>query len=140
VMALLDELRGAIHAGLVDTSRTGISLRNTAPGGRETTVNTRITYEWTLEPPESGWTLVGYEYCFEGWYKPIRSYDIDYRGGYTTGDQPRPQWTSAVATTTSASFTPTKPGHYTFHVRAILRNGTAERRSAYAGDHTFLVQ
>jgi hypothetical protein len=43
--------------------------------------------------------------------------------------------------TTSKSFTPTKAGQYTFHVRAIFKDATgAERRSAYGGRHTYLVK
>src|SRR5918998_1587502 len=59
VMALLDELRGAVHAGLADTSRTGVTLANRRPGGRETTVGTTIAYEWAAEQPESGWGPCG---------------------------------------------------------------------------------
>jgi hypothetical protein len=60
VMALLDELRGAIHSGVAGASRAGVALANRTPGGRETT-GTTIAYEWAAEPPESGWTLA----CFE---------------------------------------------------------------------------
>src|SRR5215210_5739260 len=142
VMALLDELQGEIHSGLADTSRTGVVLTNRAPGGRETRVGTTITYGWEAEQPETGWSLVGYEYCFEGWYKVSNSINITYLSGYTAGTQPRPAWTRVAANTTSRSFTPTKAGQYTFHVRAVLKNdGTGtERRSAYGGRHTYLVK
>lgn len=60
VMSLLDEFQTAVHSGLSDTSRTGIALTNKTPGGRETTVNTPLSYEWRAEPPESGWILAGY--------------------------------------------------------------------------------
>ena len=141
VMELLDELQAAIHSGLADTSRTGVTLTNKTPGGRETTVNTAITYEWAAEQPENGWTLAGYEYCFEGWYKPSNNINITYLSGYTAGTQPRPVWTRVSQDTTSKSFTPTKAGQYTFHVRAIFKDGTgAERRSAYGGRHAYLVK
>jgi hypothetical protein len=142
VMALLDELRVAVHSGLAGTSRTGVALTNKAPGGRETTVGRAITYEWSAKPPESGWTLVGYEYCWEGWYKPARSINITYLSGYTAEAQPRPVWTRVGPNTTGRTFTPARAGQYTLHVRAILRNEItgAEQRSAYADSHTFLVR
>ncbi|CAA9447662.1 MAG: hypothetical protein AVDCRST_MAG78-3040 [uncultured Rubrobacteraceae bacterium] len=142
VMALLDELQNEIHGDLSDTSRTGVALTNKAPGGRETTVNTLITYEWAAEQPEPGWTLAGYEYCFEGWYKPSRNINITYLSGYTTEKQPRPVYTRVDPNTTSKTYTPTKAGQYTLHVRAVLKNDStgAERRSAYEARHTFLVK
>jgi hypothetical protein len=141
VMALLDELQGAIHSGLADTSRTGITLANRRPGGRETTVGTTIAYEWAAEQPESGWSLAGYEYCIEGWYKPSNNINVTYLSGYTAGTQPRQAWTRVDASTTSRSFTPAKAGQYTFHVRAVLRDSTGvERRSAYGARHTYLVK
>ena len=142
VMALLDELQSAVHSGLADTSRTGVTLTNVRPGGRETRVGTTIAYEWVAEQPEGGWTLVGYEYCAEGWYKPANNINITYLSGYTSEAQPRQAWTRVGAQTTSRSFTPTKAGQYTFHVRAVLRNDTTgtERRGAYAGRHTYLVR
>jgi hypothetical protein len=142
VMALLDELQSAIHSGLADTSRTGVALTNKEPGGRETKVNTTFTYGWEAEQPENGWTLVGYEYCFEGWYKASNDINITYLSGYTAEAQPRPAWTRVDPNTTSKTFTPTKAGQYTLHLRAILKNDTtgAEHRSAYAGRHTYLVK
>jgi hypothetical protein len=141
VMALLNELQTAIHSGLANTSRTGVTLTNRTPGGRGTTINTAITYEWAAEQPENGWTLAGYEYCFEGWYKPSNNINITYLSGYTAGAQPRPVWTRVSQDTTGKTFTPTKAGQYTFHVRAIFKDVTgAERRSAYGGRHTYLVK
>ena len=142
VMALLDELQGTIHSGLVDTSRTGVTLANRRPGGRETTVGTTIAYEWAAEQPESGWSLAGYEYCIEGWYKPSNNINITYLSGYTAGTQPRQAWTRVDASTASRSFTPTKAGQYTFHVRAVLRHDSTgvERRSAYGARHTYRVR
>ena len=87
-MALLDELRGAVPSGLADTSRTGVTLTNMAPGGRQTTVGATIAYGWAAERPESGRTLVGYEYCFEGWYKPSNNINITYLSGYKAEAQP----------------------------------------------------
>ena len=139
-MALLDELRTAVHAGLAGVSRTGVALRPATPGGRETTANTTLRYEWSLETPETGWTLVGYEHCFEGWHKPSKSYDLSYLSGYTSGTQPRPVWTAVGPTTTSASTKPTAAGTYTFHVRAVLQNSAGQRRSAYEAAHTYLVR
>ncbi len=143
VMALLDELQNAVHSGLSpEASRTGVTLTNRAPGGRETRVNTPLTYEWTAEAPEPGWTLAGYEYCFEGWYKPSRNINITYLSGYTAEKQPRPVYTRVDPSTTSKTYTPTKAGQYTLHVRAVLKNDStgAERRSAYEARHTFLVK
>ena len=142
VMALLDELRVAVHSGLAGASRTGVALTNRTPGGRETTVGRAITYEWTAEPPENDWTLVGYDYCWEGWYKPSNNINITYLSGYTAEAQPRPVWTKVDPSTTSKTLTPARAGQYTLHVRAILRNEItgAEHRSAYAGRHTFLVR
>ena len=142
VMSLLDELQTAVRSGLSDASRTGIALTNKAPGSRETAVNTPLTYEWRAETPESGWTLAGYEYCFEGWYKPSTGNNITYLSGYTSGTQPRPAYIRVDSNTTSKTFTPTKRGQYTLHVRAILKNDAtgAERRSAYGARHTYLVK
>ena len=143
VMALLDELHTMVHSGLADTSRTGVTLTNKTPsGGRETTLGTTITYGWTAEQPEDGWSLVGYEYCFEGWYKPSNNISMTYLSGYTSEAQPRPAWTRVSPETTSKSFTPTKAGQYTLHVRAVFKNdGTGVvRRSAYGGRHTYLVK
>jgi hypothetical protein len=105
-------------------------------------VNTPLTYEWTAEAPESGWTLAGYEYCFEGWHKPSNGINVTYLSGYTVQTQPRPVYTRVDPKTTSKTFTPKSAGQYTLHVRAILKNDTtgAERRSAYEGRHTFLVK
>ena len=142
VMALLDELRVAVHSGLAGASRTGVALTNRTPGGRETTVGSVIAYEWAAEPPESGWTLAGYEYRWEGWYKPSKNINITYLSGYSAETQPRPVWTRIGPETTGKTFTPARAGQYTLHVRAILRDETtgAEHRSAYAGRHTFLVR
>ncbi len=149
VMALLGALRHAIRDGLTGTSPTtsptGIRLTNLSPGGRETTVNTALVYSWEAEPPEpeNSWTVVGYEYCLEGWSKPSRSEDIQYLSGYTPDQQRRQQWTSVGRETTNASFTPTAAGNYTFHVRARLQNNgdeTQQPPSTYAGSHTFLVK
>lgn len=146
VLALLDELQNEIHGALSDTSRTGVTLANTAPAGRETRVNTPITYEWTAEQPEGDWELDGYEYCFEGWYKPSTGINVTYLSGYTAGTtQPRPAYTPVSKETTTLKLTPTKAGQYTFHVRAVLKRTGADgtvirRRSAYEGRHTFLVR
>jgi hypothetical protein len=142
VMALLDEMQSEIHSGLANTSRTGFTLTNRAPGGRETRVNTPLTYEWTAETPEPGGTLAGYEYCFEGWYKPSSGINVTYLSGYTAQTQPRPVYTRVDPNTRSKTFTPKGVGQYTLHVRAILKNGAtdAERRSAYEGRHTYLVK
>ena len=146
-MALLDELRVALHAGLAAASRTGVALTNRTPGGRETTVGRAIVYEWAAEPPESGWILAGYEYCWEGWYKPSDNISITYLSGYTAQTQPRPVWTRVGPDTMGKTFTSARAGQHTLHVRAlhvraILRDETtgAEHRSAYAGRHTFLVR
>jgi hypothetical protein len=89
-----------------------------------------------------GWTLAGYEYCFEGWYKPSNNINVTYRSGYTAGSQPRPAWTRVDYNTTSEALTPARAGQYTLHVRALLRDDAtgAGHRSAYAGRHTFRVR
>jgi hypothetical protein len=140
VMELLDELQAGVHEGLSDTSPTGVTLTNTSPGGRQTTVGKPLTYTWAAED-HSGWTLVGYEYCFEGWYKPSRSNNITYLKGYTSEAQPRPKYERVGPETTSMTFRPDKVGQYTLHVRAVLQDSSgAQRRSAYEGRHTFLVK
>ncbi|MBA3475010.1 MAG: N-acetylmuramoyl-L-alanine amidase [Rubrobacter sp.] len=142
VMSLLDELRSAIHSGLADTSRAGLTLSNPPPSTRETRVGTTVTFTWQDYTPEAPWTLTGYEYCLEGWYKPSNSINITYLKGYTAETQPRLvwNWTPVDSGTTSISLPLTKAGQYTFHVRAVLTNGTDERRSAYEGRHTYLVK
>ncbi len=140
VTSLLDELRNAIHAVVADPIRTGVSLTDTKPGGRETKVGTLLAYSWRAEPPEGGWSLVEYEYCMEGWYKPPGSYDIEYLLGYTSETQPIPVWTPVSAATTNLTFTPRARGHYTFHIRAVLQKDGSTRRGAYEANHTFLVR
>jgi len=140
VMNLLPQLRTAMDGGLAGTSRSGVTLTASNPGGRETVVNTPLTYTWAAQAPEPGWTVTGYEYCWEGWFKPSTSYDLQYLRGYSSDAQPRPVWTATSATT--VTLTPTQAGHYTFHVRAVLQHQTtlAVRRSAYEGNHTYLVR
>jgi len=92
--------------------------------------------------PESGWTLAGYEYRWEGWYKLSNNINITYLSGYTEQTQPRPVWMRVGPDATGKTFTPARAGQYTLHVSANLRNETtgAEHRSAYAGRHTCLVR
>jgi hypothetical protein len=139
-MSLLDELQSEIHSGLADTSRAGVTLSNPPPSARETRVGTTVTFTWQDYTPEAPWTLTGYEYCLEGWYKPSNSINITYLKGYTAETQPRLAWTPVNSDTTSISLPLSKAGQYTFHVRAVLTNGTDERRSAYEGRHTYLVK
>lgn len=139
VMAHLDDLRNAIHAGLADTSRTGVALSNLAPGGRETTVGKTVSYAWTAETPEAGWSLAGYQCCVEGWRKPSQSEDVTYLSGYEAGKQPHQKW-SGLVPDTSLSFVPGEAGHYTVHVRAVLDRSGLRRSSAYGASHTFLVK
>lgn len=142
VMDLLDDLRTAIDRGLADVSRTGV--RVTAPG-RDARTGEDLTVTCVAEPPEEGWSLTGYEYCLEGWVRLPNSEDIVYLSGFGGGPQPHQEWTrlDAPATSFALAFTPFAAGHYTVHVRAVLRHGAGkaavERRSAYAGRHTFLV-
>jgi len=141
VMALLDELQSEIHSGLADTSRAGVTLTSPSLSTQETRVGTTVTFTWQVDTPEAPWTLTGYEYCLEGWYKPSNSINITYLKGYTAETQPRLAWTPVKNTDTkSVSLPLTKAGQYTFHVRAVLTNGADERRSAYEGRHTLLVK
>lgn len=118
------------------------SLASPAPGGRETTAGTPISHTWAAEQPGSGWELVGYECCVDGWSKSSRGDDIQYLSGYDRSPQPRPARTPLPATTTSLTFTPISAGHYPVHLRALLRHRSsgALRRSAFQGDHTCLVR
>ena len=142
VMSLLDELRTSIHAGLSDTSRVGVTLSNPLSSDREKSVGATVTFTWPVYTPEGPWTLTGYEYCLEGWYKPSNSINITYLKGYTADTQPRLAWTPVNSDITSISLPLTKVGQYTFHVRAVLKNDStgAKRRSAYEGRHTLLVK
>ena len=143
VMALLGELRNAIHAGLAGTSRTGVLLTT---AGRQTTLEGSISYHCEAEAPEAGWRLVGFEYSIEGWFRPRGSEDIDYLSGYTEGAQPRPAWTrvETPGPWLKIGFDPVAAGHYTLHVQAVLEQGSGkqalQRPSAYEGNHTYLVQ
>jgi hypothetical protein len=140
VMSLLDELQSAIHSSLADTSRAEITLSSPMSSARETRAGTTVTFTWQVATPEEPWTLTGYEYCLEGWYKPSNNINITYLKGYTTETQPRLAWTRVTPATTSISLPLSKAGQYTFHVRAVLTNGVDERRSAYEGRHTLLVR
>jgi hypothetical protein len=142
VMALLDDLRVAIDAGLSDRSRSGVLL---AAEGREATVGSELVFRCTLEPPEEGWRLVGYDYRLEGWVRLPESEDIAYLNGFTAGTQPYPAWTrlETSAPAIDVTYTPAVPGHYTLAVRAVLQWGMGkaalQRPSAYAGRHTYLM-
>ena len=130
------------HAGLAETSRTGVQLRTK---GRETRPGTAVSYDCVVEPPEAGWRPVAVEYSLEGWFRPQGSDDIDYRSGYGPGPQPYPVWTrqAGLGTQFTLTVTPHVPGHFTTHVRALVQRGTGksleQRYAAYAGRHTVLV-
>ncbi|MDP8924914.1 MAG: N-acetylmuramoyl-L-alanine amidase [Chloroflexota bacterium] len=142
VMGLLDELRTAIHTNLTDVRRAGVVVRTAT---REVALSSGSTlnldFSWSVPPEElpEGWTVAGYEYCFEGWYKPSDSYDIQYTSGYDSTAQPRPVWEKTSAT--GRSFSVSKAGHYTLHVRALIQQaGGSPVRGAYEGNHTYLVK
>lgn len=139
VMALLPALRSAIQADLRKVSRSGVQLVPTP--SREARIGTPLTLAWAPERPKLGWTVVGYEYCVEGWAMSRADDSIRYLDGFTPEVQPRPIWIPLDARTT-ASFTPTAAGHYTLHVRAILRNERKQvlRRGAFERAHTYLVR
>src|SRR6266545_1905461 len=121
VMALLDELRTAIHNGLVGagTLKAGVQVGSIA---RVATVNQSLTFSW-IDLDLNGWAVDHYEYCWEGWFKPATSDDVQYLtlgSGYEASDwgsaQPRQRWQPTAAKT--LMLTPLAAGHYTLHVRA----------------------
>lgn len=136
VIALLPELRRQVHAALATTSRTGVAVG--APA-REGSPNAPIAWSWVPETPDGGWSLAGYEYCVEAWFKPEDGDDLDYVDGYTNERQPRPLWGDLPATASSLTYTPRRPGQYTLHVRPLVRGASGVRRAAFAGSHTYLV-
>ncbi len=76
-----------------------------------------LSFSWSTQDPGP------YQYCFEGWYKPSNSYDINYLQGYALDSQyndplaQRQLWTGTNATS-SPPFQITQAGHYTMHVRS----------------------
>lgn len=139
VLGLLPALRIAVHEGLAGTSRTGVPAWLSAPANREVLPGARVGWEWAAEPPEAGWSLAGYEYAIEGWYKPADSDDVEYLSGYTPEHQPELAFNAAGPEVSSVSFVPTRPGQYTLHVRALLTGARALRRAAFEGRSTVLV-
>lgn len=139
VLGLLPALRAAVHEGLAGTSRTGVPAWLSAPGNREVLPGATVGWEWAAEPPEAGWSLAGYEYAIEGWYKPADSDDVEYLSGYTPEHQPELAFNAVGPEVTSVSFVPTRPGQYTLHVRALLTGLRGLRRAAFEGRSTVLV-
>ena len=140
-MGLLDDLRRAINANLTETRKAGVAVTSTA---REVTLTSglQLPFSWSLQDLPTGWTLTGYEYCFEGWDKASDSENVQYRSGYDSQAQPRPIW-QKIATTEpsmSKSFPVSQAGHYTLHVRALLQGSGGQVTSAYEGNHTYLVK
>ncbi|MGE5595958.1 MAG: N-acetylmuramoyl-L-alanine amidase, partial [Hyphomicrobiales bacterium] len=140
VIALLPALRAAVHERLSGTSRTGCFIASALPEGLEVPAGTTLSVTWTPELPEPGWEIVGFEYRFEGWFKPETSDDITYLAGYSNATQPEPRWTWAPAYQREASFRAKAPGQYTFSVRAVIRSGGTVARAAYAPYRSWLVR
>ncbi|MGI8926598.1 MAG: hypothetical protein ACR2HN_08135 [Tepidiformaceae bacterium] len=140
VIALLPALRQAVHNGLEGLSRAGVRLTSVTPAARLLPVGTPLVVTWAPEAPEAGWSIEGYEYAFEGWFKPADSEDIDYLSGYTSEPQPRLAWIPVLPAITQATFVASRPGQYTVHVRALLRNGALRARSAFKASRTILVE
>ncbi|MCC6383239.1 MAG: N-acetylmuramoyl-L-alanine amidase [Dehalococcoidia bacterium] len=136
VIALLPELRRQVHASLAATSRTGVAV--TAPA-REGPPGAPLSWSWAPEVPDEGWSLAGYEFCVEAWFKPEEGDDLDYVDGYTNERQPRPLWGDLPASATSLTYRPSRPGQYTLHVRPLVRGARGVRRAAFAGSHTYRV-
>ncbi len=142
VMALLDELRTAIHNGLVGagTLKAGVQVGSIA---RVANVNQSLTFSW-IDQDLNGWAVDHYEYCWEGWFKPATSDDVQYLtlgSGYEASDwgsaQPRQRWQPTAAKT--LMLTPLAAGHYTLHVRAVVTGFAGTARGLYEGNHTYLV-
>ncbi len=140
VLALLPAMRDAVVAGIVGTSRTGALITSVVPGDRELSPGTSINFQWQAEGPENGWSVTGFDTCLEGWLKPEDSDDLAYLSGYTPERQPYIRWRRVTATSRSAAFQLTAPGHYTFHVLPVLTKGTDVRTAAYEANHTVLVK
>jgi hypothetical protein len=144
VMPMLDDLRSAVQTNLTQSRKAGVTVSSTA---REATLSAglSLSFSWSVdEALPQGWSLAGYEYCFEGWSKASTSDDIKYLSGYDStnaGAQPRPAWTSIEKTETTRSFPVSQAGHYTLHIRALVQQSTSPPvRSAYEGNHTYLVK
>ena len=139
VIALLPALRRAIHERINGTSRTGVLLTSASPAALEVPLGTTIGASWAHEVPEPGWQLAGFEYRFEGWFKPEAHDDITYLAGYSAGSQPEAVWQSAPPSQRSADFRPAARGQYTLHVRAVVRQGDRFERAAYEAVRSWLI-
>lgn len=140
VINLLPALREAVHDRMTGTSNTGTRITSAVPDALEVTPGTTLRVRWEAEAPESGWSVAGFEYRFEGWFKPEDGDDLTYLAGYGAGPQPRPAWRSAPPQTREASFVARERGQYTFAVRALLRQGDRLERSAYVDLRSWLVR
>jgi hypothetical protein len=140
VLALIPALRKAVHDRLSDTSRTGVTITAATPPDREVAVGTPLTVSWTPELPEPAWTVVGCEYRWGAWYKPQDEDDITYLSGFSNDTQPLARWQPAPAPITSSTIVPWTPGHYSLHVRPVVKQGTTLRAGAFAAARTWLVK
>lgn len=139
VINLLPALRQAIHDRTSGTSRTGVRIVSAEPAALEIAPGATLRVRWEPEAPEPGWSIVGFEYRFEAWFKPEDGDDLTYLAGYGPGPQPRPSWRSAPPQAREASFVVRDRGQHTFEVRALLRQGDRLERSAYVDLRSWLV-
>jgi hypothetical protein len=140
VLALIPALREAVHAGLTETSRSGVVLTGATPPEREVAAGTVLAASWSPEAPEPGWSLMGCEYRWEAWFKPQDQDDITYLSGFSNDFQPLARWLPAPPGFTSTSILAAAPGHYTLHVRPVVQRGGVRRSAAFSAAHTWLVR
>jgi hypothetical protein len=88
-----------------------------------------VTFSWKSSDSASAL----FSYYLEGWIGDQEADSVYYITGFT--DDKRPAW-SEFSSNTTASFNLTKPGRYTFHVRA--KDPSSGNEGAYEANYTFV--
>jgi hypothetical protein len=143
VLGLLPAVRDAVLGTVDGASRTGVAII-TAPGERVWPAGQPMTFSWAAETPEPGWTVAGYDYCLEGWFRPppegeIMFDDIEHLSGYSSEKQPRQVWTRVGPETTTVTVNPPVRGAYAFHVRTVVSGAGGLRVAAFAAHRSYWV-
>ena len=137
VISLLPTLRSAVSNRLESLCFPSLAI-TASTAQRELLEGSRISV--TLRTgTHSDPRYRGLVYGIEAWYKPEDSEDIDYLTGYSPEAQPRMEWASARDGDRIVLLAD-KPGHYTFHLRALLQVDDEDLRSADRATLTFLVR
>jgi hypothetical protein len=88
-----------------------------------------VTFSWKSSDSASAL----FSYYLEGWIGNLDDDSVYYITGFTSDK--RPAW-SEFSSNTTANFTLTQPGRYTFHVRA--KDPSSGNEGAYEANYTFI--